>query len=50
MNKEEIIKILSKIKDTVGENNYKETQDIWYIKILRKYKEIVEETHEIQNK
>ena len=32
------------------EDNYKETQDIWYIKILQKYKEIVEEKHEIQNK
>ena len=23
------------------EDNYKETQDIWYIKILNKYKEII---------
>lgn len=26
------------------ENNYKETQDIWYIKILQKYKEIIGES------
>ena len=32
------------------EDNWKQTQDIWYIKILQKYKEIVEEKHEIQNK
>lgn len=25
------------------EDNYKETQDIWYIKILQKYKEIIGE-------
>lgn len=24
------------------EDNYKETQDIWYIKILQKYKEIID--------
>ena len=29
------------------EDNWKQTQDIWYIKILQKYKEIVEEKHEI---
>ena len=32
------------------EDNWNTTQDIWFVKILQKYKEIVEEKHEIQNK
>lgn len=31
------------------EDNYKETKDIWYIKILQKYKEIIGDDKQCQN-
>ena len=40
---EENTKLINQQKEFINflEDNYKETQDIWYIKILQKYKEII---------